>query len=66
MLPNPDGTDWWLNAIQQKGYPTEAAYIQLRYVYEMVVPIVSIILRDRVELMFGVSSQYISQIFTMR
>ena len=50
MLPNPDGTDWWLDAIQQKLHTIED--------YEMAVPIVSKILRDRVELMFGVSSQY--------
>ena len=54
MLPNPDGTDWWLNAIQdiqQKLHTIED--------YEMAVPIVvSMILRDRVELMFRVSSQY--------
>ena len=35
--------------------------------YEMAVPIVvSMILRDRVELIVGVLSQYVTQIFTMR
>ena len=39
MLPNPDGTDWWLNAIQQKGDIQQKLHTIEDY--EMAVQIVS-------------------------